>query len=55
MPKKEEEALRREGRKRGYTGRRLDRFVYGTMNNQGVMHGNKVVKGAHHKKKKKKR
>jgi len=35
MPKAMERALRREGRKRGYTGERLDAFVYGIMRRRG--------------------
>ena len=35
MPKKMEEALRREAAKRGYTGERADRYVYGTMRKTG--------------------
>jgi hypothetical protein len=38
-----EEALRRAGRKRGYKGERLDRFVYGIMNSRGYMRGNKTT------------
>ena len=30
MPKKLEEALRKEGRKKGFSGERLDRYVYGS-------------------------
>jgi hypothetical protein len=32
MPKAQEEALKKAGRKKGYTGERLDHFVYGIMN-----------------------
>ena len=32
MPKHEEEKLRRQGRAKGLTGKRLDAYVYGTMN-----------------------
>ena len=35
MPKKMEEALKREAAKRGYTGERADRYVYGTMRKTG--------------------
>ena len=35
MPKAMEEALRREGRARGYSGERLDNFVYGIMTERG--------------------
>lgn len=31
MPKRLEEALKREARKRGYSGERFDRYVYGTI------------------------
>lgn len=34
MPKAQHDALEREGRKRGYRGKRLQQFVYGTMTNQ---------------------
>lgn len=33
MPKRLEKALVKQARKKGYKGKRLDRFVYGTMNN----------------------
>jgi hypothetical protein len=29
--------------KKGKRGRAADRYVYGTMNNMGAMHGNKVT------------
>jgi len=32
MPKKQKEALKKAGRKKGYTGERLSHFVYGIMN-----------------------
>lgn len=35
MPKRMEEALKREAAKRGYTGQRADKFVYGTMRKTG--------------------
>ena len=35
MPKKLEQALKREASKRGYTGKRKDAYVYGTMRNTG--------------------
>lgn len=31
MPKAQEEALKKVGRAKGYKGKRLDKFVYGTM------------------------
>ena len=43
MPKELERKLRAQARKKGYTGDRADRYVYGSMNKMGVMHGNKVV------------
>jgi hypothetical protein len=46
MPKKLENKLRREANHMGLTGRKADAYVYGTMNNLGMMHGNKVV--THH-------
>jgi hypothetical protein len=47
MPKQMEEALRRAGRKKGYEGERLDRFVYGIMNSKGYMRGSKTTKKGH--------
>ena len=41
MPKKLEAKLKKEAARRGYTGKRADRYVYGTMNRLGVMFGNK--------------
>ena len=35
MPKKMEQALRREAEKKGYTGERKDKYVYGTMRKTG--------------------
>ena len=32
MPKKEEEKLKRQARKKGLKGERLNAYVYGTMN-----------------------
>jgi hypothetical protein len=47
MPKFLENALRHEASKRGFTGRRADRYVYGAMNNLGAMRGDKeTAKGA---------
>ena len=31
MPKALKEKLRRQGRKKGFTGERLEKYVYGTM------------------------
>ena len=41
MPKAMEEKLRRQGRKRGYKGKRLDAYVYGTMNKIEMLHKRK--------------
>lgn len=47
MPKALEQKLEHAAAAKGYTGRRADAYVYGTMNNMGAMHGNKVTaKGA---------
>lgn len=47
MPKFLEADLRQEAAKKGFTGRRADRYVYGGLNNMGAMHGNKeTAKGA---------
>ena len=35
MPKKMEAALKREAHKKGLTGERADRYVYGTMRKTG--------------------
>lgn len=35
MPEKMERALRKEGRKKGFKGKRLDRYVYGGMRKKG--------------------
>lgn len=35
MPKKMEQALKREAKKRGLAGRRADSYVYGTMRKAG--------------------
>ena len=37
--------LMREGRKKGFKGKRLAHYVYGTLNKIGAMHGNKAVPG----------
>ncbi len=34
MPKKQHDALERQARKKGLTGKAKDRFVYGIMNSQ---------------------
>ena len=41
MPKFLENDLRRAGRKKGFTGEKLEHYVYGGMNNLGAMHGSK--------------
>ena len=43
MPIQLERKLKAEARKKGFKGRRADRYVYGSMNNMGVMHGNKIT------------
>ena len=35
MPKKLEQRLRRSGRKKGFIGKRLDKYVYGTLRKLG--------------------
>lgn len=47
MPKFLESILRREAAKKGFTGKRADQYVYGTMNARGYMKGPKeTAKGA---------
>lgn len=47
MPKFLEDKLRAEARKKGFKGKRADRYVYGGMNNLGAMRGNQeTAKGA---------
>lgn len=47
MPQFLEKKLKTEARKKGFTGRRAARYVYGAMNNMGAMQGNKeTAKGA---------
>lgn len=47
MPAFLEDKLRAQAAKRGFKGRRADRYVYGAMNNMGAMRGNKeTAKGA---------
>ena len=41
MPQFLENRLRAEARKRGYTGKRAERYTFGAMNNIGAMRGNK--------------
>ena len=37
---KAEGALKAAARKKGFKGRRADRYVYGALNNMGMKHGN---------------
>jgi hypothetical protein len=41
MPEFLESALRTSASRRGFTGKRADRYVYGAMNDLGAMHGSK--------------
>lgn len=41
MPKALEEKLRKMAHKKGYKGDRADKYVYGSLNEMGYMHGNK--------------
>lgn len=41
MPKFLEQDLKKEASKKGFTGERADKYVYGAMNNLGAMSGNK--------------
>jgi hypothetical protein len=41
MPKFLEKELRSEAAKKGFSGKRADRYVYGAMNNMGAMRGSK--------------
>jgi hypothetical protein len=41
---KAEAALKREARKKGLTGDRADRYVYGTLNHIGLKSGNKTTR-----------
>lgn len=43
MPKELEAALKKQAKKKGMKGKRKAAFVFGTMNNMGVMHGNKMT------------
>jgi hypothetical protein len=44
MPRFLEQRLKAEAAKKGYSGDRADRYVYGTMNRIGAMHGSKETK-----------
>lgn len=47
MPKGIESEIRKSAAKAGKTGEEADRYVYGALNNKGLMHGNKeTAKGA---------
>ena len=41
MPKFLEQQLAAEANKKGFTGKRKARYIYGAMNNMGAMHGSK--------------
>ena len=41
MPAFLEKKLKSEASKKGFTGRKAARYVYGAMNNMGAMHGSK--------------
>ena len=43
MPKALENKLKKSARKKGLKGKRAAAYVYGTMNDIGVMHGNKIT------------
>lgn len=40
MPKFLEKKLKSEAAKKGFTGRRAAKYIYGAMNNMGAMKGN---------------
>jgi hypothetical protein len=41
MPKFLENKLKSEASKKGFTGKRAAKYIYGAMNNMGAMKGNK--------------
>ena len=41
MPRFLEQQLAAEADKKGFTGKRKARYIYGAMNNMGAMHGSK--------------
>ena len=43
MPEFLERKLKAKARKKGFKGERADRYVYGTMNAIGAMHGSKTT------------
>lgn len=52
MPKFLENILQSAASKKGFTGRKAARYVYGAMNNMGAMHGNQeTAKGKRMEKK----
>lgn len=47
MPQFLESRLKREAARKGFSGKRADRYVYGAMNRMGAMRGNReTAKGA---------
>lgn len=44
MPKELEKSLAKAAKKKGLKGKRKAAYIYGTMNNMGVMKGNKMTK-----------
>ena len=43
MPEFLERALQKEATKKGFTGKRAKKYVYGGMNSIGAMHGNQIT------------
>jgi hypothetical protein len=43
MPEFLERRLRAQARKKGFKGERADKYVYGSMNNMGAMHGSEIT------------
>jgi hypothetical protein len=41
---KAEAALKAGAKKKGFTGKRADKYVFGALNNMGMMRGNKMTK-----------
>ena len=41
MPQFIESALAKQAKKKGLMGEDADRYIYGALNNQGMMHGSK--------------
>lgn len=50
---KAEAALKKGARKKGMTGDQADKYIYGALNNLGMMHGNKPTAKGRAKAKKK--